>query len=102
MARFFLQHDICIIPSTSVARNANGHGIRNVLRPTLMMPAMVFLAHKSRSTCRFVCTQHYVDKHYRYVETEYKLEIGAAQNTQLSKALGTGTEKGIFVLPKGL
>ncbi|KAF8232303.1 hypothetical protein L208DRAFT_938732 [Tricholoma matsutake] len=37
----------------------------------------------------------------KYVETEYKLEIGAAQNTQLSKALGTGTEKGIFVLPKG-
>jgi len=37
----------------------------------------------------------------KYVETEYKLEIGAAQNTQLSKALSTGTDKGIFVLPKG-
>ena len=38
---------------------------------------------------------------YKYVETKYKLEIGAAQNTQLSKAISTGAEKGVFVLPKG-
>ncbi|KAJ7762430.1 hypothetical protein B0H14DRAFT_3165637 [Mycena olivaceomarginata] len=31
----------------------------------------------------------------------YKLSIGAAQNTQLSKALTAGSEKNIFVLPKG-
>jgi len=37
----------------------------------------------------------------RFVESKYKLEIGAAQNTQLSKALGTGSDKGVFVLPKG-
>lgn len=37
----------------------------------------------------------------RFVETQYKLEIGAAQNTQLSKAIATGAEKGTFVLPKG-
>ncbi|KDQ59524.1 hypothetical protein JAAARDRAFT_624083 [Jaapia argillacea MUCL 33604] len=36
-----------------------------------------------------------------FVESEYKLEIGNAQNTQLSKAIATGVEKGEFVLPKG-
>lgn len=38
----------------------------------------------------------------RYVETKYKLEIGAAQSTQLAKAITTGAEKGVFVLPKGM
>lgn len=38
----------------------------------------------------------------RYVENKYNLEIGAAQNTQLSKAIASGAEKGTFVLPKGL
>ncbi|KAJ7845017.1 hypothetical protein B0H14DRAFT_3685184 [Mycena olivaceomarginata] len=33
--------------------------------------------------------------------TKYKLSIGAAQNTQPSKALAAGKEKNIFVLPKG-
>ncbi|PPQ79850.1 hypothetical protein CVT26_012601 [Gymnopilus dilepis] len=42
---------------------------------------------------------HYGD---RFVESKYKLEIGAAQNTQLAKAITTGVEKGVFVLPKGL
>jgi histone H1/5 len=37
----------------------------------------------------------------RYVESKYKLEIGAAQNTQLAKAISTGAEKGTFLLPKG-
>ncbi|KAJ7501659.1 hypothetical protein B0H11DRAFT_1992535 [Mycena galericulata] len=37
----------------------------------------------------------------KFVESKYKLTIGNAQNTQLSKALATGTEKNIFVLPKG-
>jgi hypothetical protein len=37
----------------------------------------------------------------RYVEEQYKLPIGNAQNTQLSRAIATGAEKGIFVLPKG-
>jgi hypothetical protein len=37
----------------------------------------------------------------KYVEAKYKLEIGAAQNTQLAKAISTGAEKGTFVLPKG-
>ncbi|KAF7440738.1 hypothetical protein PC9H_001086 [Pleurotus ostreatus] len=38
----------------------------------------------------------------KFVETKYNLDIGAAQISQLSKALGSGSEKGIFVLPKGL
>lgn len=38
----------------------------------------------------------------RYVETKYGLEIGAAQVTQLAKAISTGADKGIFVLPKGM
>jgi len=37
----------------------------------------------------------------RYVEEQYKLQIGNAQNTQLARAIATGAEKGIFVLPKG-
>ncbi|KAF8894703.1 hypothetical protein BD779DRAFT_858328 [Infundibulicybe gibba] len=37
----------------------------------------------------------------KYVEEQYKLEIGAAQIAQLSRALTTGTDKDIFVLPKG-
>ena len=41
-------------------------------------------------------------KTYRYVEKKYKLEIGAAQTTQLSKAITSGTDKGVFVLPKGM
>ena len=38
---------------------------------------------------------------YRYVEETYKLEMGNAQVTQLSKAITNGAEKGVFVLPKG-
>lgn len=37
----------------------------------------------------------------RFVEETYHLEIGAAQVTQLSRAINTGAEKGVFVLPKG-
>ncbi|KAI8999018.1 hypothetical protein BD414DRAFT_476739 [Trametes punicea] len=37
----------------------------------------------------------------KYVEEKYGLELGAAQITQLSKAINHGAEKGIFVLPKG-
>lgn len=37
----------------------------------------------------------------RYVEEQYNLQIGNAQNTQLARAIATGAEKGIFVLPKG-
>ena len=37
----------------------------------------------------------------RFVEKKYKLEIGAAQTTQLSKAIISGSDKGVFVLPKG-
>jgi hypothetical protein len=37
----------------------------------------------------------------RYVETKFHLFIGNAQNTQLSKAIASGADKGTFVLPKG-
>ncbi|KAF8352300.1 hypothetical protein F5887DRAFT_1171926 [Amanita rubescens] len=37
----------------------------------------------------------------KFVEQTYKMEMTPAQNAQLSKALGTGSEKGVFVLPKG-
>ncbi|KAH9967950.1 hypothetical protein BC827DRAFT_1169271 [Russula dissimulans] len=37
----------------------------------------------------------------KFVEETYKLEIGNAQVTQLSKAIAVGAEKGIFSLPKG-
>ncbi|KAI5985237.1 hypothetical protein EDC04DRAFT_2884549 [Pisolithus marmoratus] len=38
----------------------------------------------------------------KYVEETYRLPIGNAQNTQLARAIATGAEKGIFVLPKGI
>ncbi|KAJ3863617.1 hypothetical protein EV359DRAFT_26576, partial [Lentinula novae-zelandiae] len=37
----------------------------------------------------------------KYIEEKYKIEIGAAQNTQISRAIATGNDKGFFVLPKG-
>lgn len=37
----------------------------------------------------------------RYVEEKYKLDIGNAQVTQLSKAITSGADKGVFALPKG-
>ncbi|KAG6874081.1 hypothetical protein C0995_006938 [Termitomyces sp. Mi166 len=39
--------------------------------------------------------------HPSYVEDKYKLDIGPAQTTQLSRTLATWSEKGVFVLPKG-
>jgi hypothetical protein len=38
---------------------------------------------------------------FRFVEQTYKMEMTPAQNAQLSKAIGTGSDKGVFVLPKG-
>ncbi|KAE9400771.1 hypothetical protein BT96DRAFT_635632 [Gymnopus androsaceus JB14] len=35
-----------------------------------------------------------------YVANKYNLEVGAAQNTQLARAINSGTERNIFVLPK--
>jgi histone H1/5 len=35
------------------------------------------------------------------VEEKYKLEIGNAQVSQLSRAIAVGAEKAIFSLPKG-
>jgi hypothetical protein len=37
----------------------------------------------------------------RFVEDKYRIEFGAAQTTQLSKAIARGEETGDFVLPKG-
>ncbi|KAI5124504.1 hypothetical protein M0805_003029 [Coniferiporia weirii] len=38
----------------------------------------------------------------KYVEAKYKIQIGAAQTSQLNRAIANGAEKGTFVLPKGL
>lgn len=38
----------------------------------------------------------------KFVEEKYKVAIGNAQITQLSKAIALGAEKNIFFLPKGL
>ncbi|KAF8267845.1 hypothetical protein EI94DRAFT_1264344 [Lactarius quietus] len=37
----------------------------------------------------------------KFVEERYKLDIGNAQTTQLSRAIAVGAEKNIFSLPKG-
>ena len=39
---------------------------------------------------------------HRYVEAQYNLELGAAQITQLNKAISNGADKGTFYLPKGI
>ena len=75
---------------------------RNALLLTLTTLALESHARKSRSMWRFSCNVLYVlTVNLRFVETKYKLEIGAAQTTQLSKAIINGAEKGVFVLPKG-
>lgn len=75
---------------------------RNALLSTLTTLALESHARKSRSMWRFSCNVLYVlTVGLRFVETKYKLEIGAAQTTQLSKAIINGAEKGVFVLPKG-
>jgi linker histone H1 and H5 family len=66
-----------------------------------MKPAPVSLAHRSKSKPNILRGCLYANFAIRYVEAEYKLEIGNAQITQLSKAIATGAEKGIFYLPKG-
>jgi hypothetical protein len=75
---------------------------RSVLSLTLMTPALVSPALKSRSVHHSFCRRMmlFITAN-RFVESRYKLEIGAAQNTQLAKAISTGAEKGTFVLPKG-
>lgn len=37
----------------------------------------------------------------RYLEDKYKLEITAAVNTNINRAIISGEEKGVFTLPKG-
>lgn len=70
---------------------------------TRRMLGLACLGLKSRSTSHVVVDSNLYPRTYcRFVETKYNLEIGAAQISQLSKALGSGSEKGIFVLPKGL
>jgi hypothetical protein len=67
-----------------------------------MTPALVFPVLKSRSARNSFCRRiPLLIDNGRFVESRYKLEIGAAQNTQLAKAISTGAEKGTFVLPKG-
>ena len=71
---------------------------------TLKTLALVSHAHKLRSKLHghdylLPSLMHML---LRYVETKYKLEIGAAQSTQLAKAISTGADKGVFVLPKGV
>jgi linker histone H1 and H5 family len=59
-------------------------------------------ALKSRSS-HLLCTVLSIraQLYFRYVEEKYKLEMGNAQITQLSRAIAVGAEKGIFSLPKG-
>jgi hypothetical protein len=74
---------------------------RNASLPTLKTIAMVFPAPKSRSVWYMHSFVRRLTLCCRFVEAEYNLEIGAAQVTQLSKAITSGELKGIFVLPKG-
>lgn len=76
---------------------------RSALLVTPRMPAKA--SHdprsRSRSPSRFPPALRSLYALRRFVEDTYKLEFGAAQTTQLSRAITTGAEKGHFVLPKG-
>jgi hypothetical protein len=76
---------------------------RTVSLLILRMPGPAFPARRSRSAFSPMDLPLPNHAHMvpRFVEDKYGLEIGNAQNTQLSKAIATGAEKGHFVLPKG-
>jgi histone H1/5 len=50
-------------------------------------------------SCNYILSQ--TQGYFRFVEEKYKLVIGNAQITQLSRAIAVGAEKNIFSLPKG-
>ena len=50
-------------------------------------------------SCNYILSQ--TQGYFRFVEEKYKVVIGNAQITQLSKAIALGAEKNIFFLPKG-
>ena len=79
------------------------HENRSASLPTLKTPAKAYPAPTLRSVFLRSCLNSMADLNplIRYVEEQYKLQIGNAQNTQLARAIATGAEKGIFVLPKG-
>jgi len=67
-----------------------------------MMRVMGSLAPKSRSSLlSHVIISSHTQRYFRFVEEKYKLEIGNAQITQLSRAIAVGAEKNVFSLPKG-
>ena len=37
----------------------------------------------------------------KYVETKYKIDLNPAASGQLNRAITSGSEKGVFFLPKG-
>ncbi|KAE9406360.1 hypothetical protein BT96DRAFT_810826 [Gymnopus androsaceus JB14] len=37
----------------------------------------------------------------KFVESKYKIDVNASTNSQLNRAITSGSEKKIFVLPKG-
>ena len=85
-----------------MGQDANALYFRNASQPTVKI-AKEFLALRLRSIWHMHSSSvRKLTRVCRYVESEYQLEIGAAQATQLSKAIASGEMKGIFVLPKGL
>lgn len=50
-------------------------------------------------SCNYLMSQ--TQRYLRFVEENYKLDIGNAQITQLSRAIAVGAEKNVFSLPKG-
>ncbi|KAH9174213.1 hypothetical protein EDB89DRAFT_1953778 [Lactarius sanguifluus] len=50
-------------------------------------------------SCNYLIAE--TQRYFRFVEEKYKLEIGNAQITQLSRAIAVGAEKNVFSLPKG-
>jgi len=67
---------------------------------------VVFLARQSR---RYAarhpratdCLNHVPPLSTQFVETKYHIDLNAAAASQLNRAIAHGSEKGVFLLPKG-
>lgn len=66
-----------------------------------MMLEQAYLILKSKGCFHYFPVLYNSLNALRFVEEQYRLDMGNAQLSQLSRALATGSEKGTFVFPKG-
>ena len=92
---------------SSVRLTRFGPVSRSALRLIARTRELVFPGLKSRSASfkhlvHLPYFVHLIIMMHRFVETNYNLDLGPAQVTQLNKAISNGADKGTFFLPKGM